>query len=385
MNILRGIARAVLGTSLAVLGYTWVGYPLLLKLLLLRKPVSEPAPPAQWPMVSAITTVYNEEEVIGRKLDNLLALEYPKDCLQILIVSDGSEDGTNDVVRSYAGRGVELHVRPERGGVTAAFNDAVVLARGEIVLHSDADTRHESDFLLKLMPHYSDPTVGVAEGEFRFVNVEASGLAQNQGLYWRFEMFMRRAESRLGVLSTVSGAIMSFRKAVFEPFQPSHSVDGTLPKLAIRKGYRVVHEPSALAYDEMVRTVQGELRARVRMTSRNLAGWGGKHAFPHPVRHSGVFAALVSHKILRWLTPVFMIIVLCSNLPLFRGRIARFLLAGQILFYGAAVTGYLLELRNVRLRIFSAPFSFCLANLGFLLGWWKTLRQQRVVIYRSEQ
>ncbi|MBA2363091.1 MAG: glycosyltransferase [Chloroflexia bacterium] len=385
MNILHGVARAVLGTSLAVLAYTWVGYPLLLKLLLLRKPLSELTPPPQWPMVSAITTVYNEEEVIGRKLENLLSMEYPKDCLQILIVSDGSEDGTDDVVRQYAGRGVDLYVRPVRGGVTVAFNDAVSRSRGDVILHSDADTRHEPDFLLKLMPHYADPLVGVAEGEFRFLNTEASGLAQNQGLYWRFEMFLRRAESRLGVLSTVSGAIMSFRKDVFEPFQPSHSVDGTLPKLAIRKGYRVVHEPSALAYDEMVRTVQGELRARVRMTSRNLAGWGGKHAFPHPLRHPGTFTALVSHKILRWLTPIFMILALCSNLPLFRGRIARFLLGGQILFYASAVTGYLLELRNVRLRIFSAPFSFCLANLGFLLGWWKTLRQQRVVIYRSEQ
>jgi len=385
LNILHGVARAVLGTSLAVLAYTWVGYPLLLKLLLLRKPLSELTPPPQWPMVSAITTVYNEEEVIGRKLENLLSMEYPKDCLQILIVSDGSEDGTDDVVRQYAGRGVDLYVRPVRGGVTVAFNDAVSRSRGDVILHSDADTRHEPDFLLKLMPHYSDPLVGVAEGEFRFLNTEASGLAQNQGLYWRFEMFLRRAESRLGVLSTVSGAIMSFRKDVFEPFQPSHSVDGTLPKLAIRKGYRVVHEPSALAYDEMVRTVQGELRARMRMTSRNLAGWGGKHAFPHPLRHPGTFTALVSHKILRWLTPIFMILALCSNLPLFRGRIARFLLGGQILFYASAVTGYLLELRNVRLRIFSAPFSFCLANLGFLLGWWKTLRQQRVVIYRSEQ
>jgi cellulose synthase/poly-beta-1,6-N-acetylglucosamine synthase-like glycosyltransferase len=335
--------------------------------------------------VTSITTVYNEEGVIRSKLDNLVQLEYPADCLQILIVSDGSRDRTEAIVWEYADRGVELHARPFRGGTTAAVNDAVERSRGEIILHSDADTRHERDFLLKIAPHYLDPKVGVVEGEFRFSNEGASGLAQNQGMYWRFEMFLRRAESRLGVLSTVSGAIMSFRRGVFEPFEPAHSVDGTLPKLAVRKGYRVVHEPAAIAYDEMVRSVEGEFRTRVRMTSRNLAGWGGTQSFPSPLEHPGVFGALVSHKILRWLTPVFMLVALVSNVALAGSRLFRTLLAGQLLFYAFAAIGYVLELRHVRLRLFSAPFSFCLANLGFLVGMWRALRRQWVVVYRSER
>jgi glycosyltransferase involved in cell wall biosynthesis len=336
-------------------------------------------------VVTSITTVYNEEHAIRRKLDNLLALEYPRDCLQILIVSDGSRDRTEQYVREYADRGVDLYPRPFRGGTTAAVNDAVERSRGEVILHSDVDTLHQPDFLLKIMPHYSHPKVGVVEGEFRFRDEDASGLSQNQSLYWRFEMFLRRAESRLGVLSTVSGGLMSFRREVFQPLAPAHSVDGTLPKLAVQKGYRVVHESEAIVYDELMGSVQGELRRRARMTSRNLAGWSGAHAFPNPLKHPGVFAALVSHKILRWLTPVFMLVALVSNVVLAGSRLYRAFLAGQLLFYVLAAVGYVLELRHVRLRLFSAPFSFCLANLGFLVGMWKALRRQWVVVYRSER
>ena len=365
--------------------YTWFLYPLSLLVLSRRKRYPTPSEPDRWPAVTVITLAYNEEVVIRRKVENLLTLDYPRDCLQLLIASDGSTDRTDSIVREYGERGVELYSRAENRGTTATLNEAVELARGEIVVHSDADTRHATDFLRKIVPHYRDPAVGVVEGEFRFLNEEASGIAQNQGLYWRFEMFLRRSESRIGVLSTVSGAIMSFRKEVYEPFLPSHSVDGTLPKLAIQKGYRVVHEPRAIAYEEMVKSVRGEFRARVRMTSRNLLGWGGSQALLNPLRYPGISAALISHKILRWLTPVFMLLAFSSNLALLRGKLYRLLFAGQSVFYLSAGLGYVLELRNVRIRLFSAPFSFCLANLGFLVGMYKALRQQRIERYGSEE
>jgi cellulose synthase/poly-beta-1,6-N-acetylglucosamine synthase-like glycosyltransferase len=378
------LARSLFGLSCTLIGYTWVLYPLGLKALSSLKRDPAAPEPREWPSLSAVTCAYNEEAVIRQKVENLLSLDYPRDRLQILIVSDGSEDATDAIIREYADRGVELHRQP-RGGTTSAFNAAVQRSRGEVIVHSDADTLHAPDYLRLIARHYADPKVGVVEGEFRFRNEDATGLAQNQGLYWRFEMFLRHAESKLGVLSTTSGAIMSFRRDVFEPFEPHHSVDGTLPKLAIQKGYRVVHEPDALAYEVMVQSVRGEFRARVRQTSRTLLSWSGSEFLLDPLKTPGVSVALISHKILRWFTSVFMVVAFVSNLPLLGRRFYKFSFAAQLAFYGSALVGYLLELRDVRVRLFSAPFSFCLANLGFLIGIWKAVRQQRIAVYRSEE
>ncbi|MDP9382646.1 MAG: glycosyltransferase [Chloroflexota bacterium] len=375
--------RYLFALASALIVYTWAGYPLLLKLLSSRKRYPTPSAPSQWPMVTVVTLAYNEEEEIRAKLENLIGLDYPRDCLQLLVASDGSTDATNDIVREYADRGIELYARSPNAGTTTTFNEAVALARGEIVVHSDVDTRYRPDYLRKIVPHYRDPRVGVVEGEFRFMNESSSGVAQNQALYWRFEMFLRRAESRIGILGTVSGALMSFRKAVYEPFLPHQSVDGSLPKLAIQKGYRVVHEPEALAYEVLVKSVRGEFRGRVRMTSRNLLGWGASEALLNVRKYPGISFALVSHKILRWLTPVFMITAFLSNLVLVCRWFYRVALLSQIGFYLCAVIGYALEGRGVRVRLFSAPFSFCLANLGFLVGMWKALTGQKTVTYRG--
>lgn len=377
--------RFVFVAASSLIVYTWAGYPLLLKILSRRRRHPTPSPPSRWPAVSLVTLAYNEEKVIRAKLENMIRLDYPRDRLQLLVASDGSTDATNEIVREYAAHGVELYARAQNMGTTETFNEAVALTTGEVIVHSDADTLHTQDYLRKIVPHYQDPKVGVVEGEFRFVNEAASGVAQNQALYWRFEMFLRRAESQLGVLSTVSGAIMTFRKEVYSPFLPSHSIDGTLPKLAIEKGYRGVHEPRAIAYEQMVRSVRDEFQARVRMTSRNLLGWGDSQALLNLRKYPGVSTALISHKILRWLTPIFMMVAFVSNLTLVRRRLYKATLLTQSAFYVRAMVGYVLESQRVRIRLFSAPFSFCLANLGFLVGMWKALTRQEIVRYRSAE
>lgn len=377
--------RFLFAAASSLILYTWAGYPLLLRVLSRGKRFPTPSPPSKWPKLTVITLVYDEERVIRDKLENLITLDYPRDCLQLLIASDGSGDATNDIVREYTDRGVELYAHPENRGTTTMFNDAVTLARGEIVVHSDANTRYTPHYMRKLVPHYLDPRVGVVEGEFRFLNESVSGVAQNQALYWRYEMFLRRAESRLGILATVSGSLMSFRKEVYEPFLPGHSIDGTLPKLAIQKGYRVVHEQRAIAYEVLTRSVRGEFRARVRMTSRNLLGWGGSEALLNPRKYPGVSFGLVSHKILRWATPMFMILALVSNLSLLRRRLYRLTLLTQGMFYASAAIGWRLEERGVHARVFSAPFSFCLANIGFLVGIWRALTRQEIIRYRGEE
>lgn len=383
----RGAGRSRASTGLfwvssLLVAYTWVGYPLLLALLTRLLPRRGSAASGGFPSASIVLVVHNEAPVLADALEDLLALEY-RAPLEIIVVSDGSTDATTEIAASYSARGVKL-LRLPRVGVTAALAAGVQHALHEVIVRTDADSRHKPDYLLRLLRHYSDESVGVVGGAFKFVNQGDTGITTSEGLYWRFELWLRQRESDLGILSTASSAVLSFRRDLFEPFPPEYGEDVVIPKLAIKQGYRMVQEPSAVAYEVMPQSIGGEFRARRRMVARGIQGLLSREGALNPLRHPAQWAAVISHKLLRWLTPLLLLGSFVSALGLWRRPLYGAAALMHAALYSSALVGFGMERRGRQAKPFSAPFSFCLANAGFLVGLFDAARGRRITAFQSQ-
>ena len=305
--MMREAAIGALTASAGLFLYAYAGYPLLLRLLeSLGVGQGEPvdASPERWPTVSVSLPAYNEEAVIGDALDNLLALEYPKERLQILVVSDGSTDRTDEIVRSYADRGVELLRVENRGGKTAAENAAVPHLDGEIVLNTDATSRPRSDALKALVRAFEDPEVGVASG--RDVSVGSSGDAvEGESGYVGYEMRVRDLETRTGGIVGSSGCLYAIRRDLHrEPVPEELSRDFISALNARERGYRAVSVPDALVEVPRAHSLREEYRRKVRTMARGLDSLWYKRSLLNPLRWRSFAWKLASHKLARWLVPL---------------------------------------------------------------------------------
>lgn len=364
------------------LGYTWAGYPALLwalRKILGGKTISRDYQPT----ISIVVAVHNEETQIAAKLEDCLRLDYPRDHIEIVVASDGSTDSTEEIVQQYGshdGR-IRLLKSAGRAGKSGVQNLAVEHSGGEIVLFTDAETRAQPNLLRQIAEDFGDPRVGLVAPTVYFGNFD-SAVAKGQGAYWRFELFLRQLESDLGILATASGAALAVRRTLFRPL-PAHYGDDCVMPLDVRlQGYKVVQDPRAIVSDQMPCTIEGELRARVRMTARNWAGIFSRSRLLNPVRFPGTAWGLISHKFLRWMTPFFL-----AGAFLINGWLAAHgglvpLLLVQSCFYLAALVGWRRSGRQRCERIFGYPFAFCLANLGFFLGAMRSLRGEKVIAYK---
>jgi cellulose synthase/poly-beta-1,6-N-acetylglucosamine synthase-like glycosyltransferase len=342
---------------------------------------SSPAPVSgEFPFVSVILSVYNEEVALPEKLANVLALDYPSDRLEFLVASDGSSDRTTEIVAGSRDERVRLLDYPSRRGRALVSNDAVEAARGEWLLFTDADTKMAPDFLHALMPHLLDQSVGVVDGSMTCVNEADSAIAEDVGFYWRYESALKQAESQLGWLSSTFGACTAVRRTVFRPLLPTEDVDFTTPLDAVRDGYRVVHEPSAQVYEVTHGDLRTQFNARARMVTKNLPGTLRK-IDGRLLRRPLVLFALFSHKLLRWTTPVLLLAALALNIALAaEGRLVPLLVA-QLAFYLLILVGGLAEAVGRRVPIASSAFSLGVANAGFLVGIVNSLRRVPITFY----
>jgi cellulose synthase/poly-beta-1,6-N-acetylglucosamine synthase-like glycosyltransferase len=351
------------------------------KLVRQRRP--SPAESREVPFVSVVLSVYNEETALPAKLADVLALDYPSDRLELIVASDGSEDRTADVVLHAEDDRIRLLAFPERRGRALVSNDAVAVAAGEWLLFTDADTKMAPDFLRRLLPHLQDECVGVVDGSMICVNEDDSTIAEDVGFYWRYESALKHGESQLGWLSSTFGACTAVRRSVFRPLLPTEDVDFTTPLDAVRDGYRVIHEPAARVYEVTHSDLRTQFNARARMVTKNLPGTLRK-IDRRLVRRPFVLLALISHKLLRWATPLLLLAALGLNIALAaHGRWVPLLLA-QLSFYAAVLLGALAELSGSRIPIASAAFSFAVANAGFLMGIVNTLRRVRITFYEPQ-
>jgi len=367
---------------LALIIYTYFGYPVFLTLMALleRKQFKKSE---ITPTVSLIIAAYNEEKSIQQKIVNSLSLDYPKDKLEIIIASDCSSDKTEEITAKYRDQGVRLSVAQKRSGKTAGRNRVVPEARGEINLLSDATGMYEKDVIRKLVRNFADRQVGCVAGILRYINPTSSVVGSGEGLYWRYEVVLRKKESLLGNLTAVSGSIYAFRKELFRKI-PEELADDLIMPLTVKKlGYFCVFEPEAVCTEEAAKEDSEEFSKRVRIANRNIMGLLYCASLLNIFKY-GVFAVqLISHKVLRLLMPLMMIALFVINpLIMNRSEIFASVWAAQIFFYGAALLGFIIQKRfSKRNKVLCVPLFFCLTNLGILLGIFKFCRGQKKAIW----
>lgn len=350
--------------------YALCGYPALLWFLTrsAKGPTLPEGEEDHLPSVSIIIAAYNEEAAIATKLDNTLALEYPKDKLEIIVASDGSTDRTNDIVSWYAGRGVKLVSHPQNRGKTVIQDDAVKQSAGEIILFSDATGIYSADAVKQMVRHFADPTVGCVAGNVQDASARPNEITRGTKSYIGYENYLRQKESDLGILAVAPGSIFAVRRSLYRPVPAHLSDDFITPMNVIEQGCRVVFEPAAVSWETIVNTPRQKFRQTERTVTLDLPGLLSKSNLLNPFKHPGPAFALASHKILRWLLPVFLLALYVSSMLLSADWFYLWCHAAQAVFYLCALIGYGCVLAGIRLRLFTAPYYFVLLMAADIKG-----------------
>jgi len=363
--------------SAAALLYTYAGYPLLLFIVSIFRPLTVRAGDYQ-PTVSIIITAYNEELVLAAKLENTLALGYPHELIEIIVASDCSTDRTDDIVRKYSRQGVKLVRQPERLGKTAAQNAAVAQAAGEIILFSDATSLYKTDVVRALIPNFADPTVGCVAGRLIYVDPSESRVGRGARSYWSYETFLKKHESRVCSLIGASGCLYAVRRSAYVPLYYEACSDFIIATKMVEQGLRAVYEPNAICTEETNRRSDNELKMRVRVIAQTFTDLWRHRAMLNPIR-SGFYAVqLLSHKVMRYLVPVFLLALLGASAILASDFLFyRILLACQLAGYACGAIAWLLDRMGKRSRFLVLPQYFLLANVASLIAIFKFLRGER--------
>jgi len=368
-------------SSALVILYIYLGYPLAVLMASRARPKIVRAAPIE-PNVTILIAAFNEEKHIGATIENKLMLEYPQDKIEIIVISDGSDDDTDKIVATFADRGVRLIRQEPRQGKTAAINLAVPQARGEIIIFSDANSIYDPKALACLLRNFADPEVGYVTGKMIYVNPDGTTVGDGCSMYMKYENLLRDLETRLGSVVGVDGGIDAVRKSLYKPMRADQLPDFVLPLKVVEQGFRVVYEPEAHLREEALKQAEDEYRMRVRVSLRALwALWDMRALFDFT--RFGTFAwQLFSHKLLRYLGIVFMIMAYAGNMLIAgKSRVYRIFLLIQTIFYAAAWYAQQLEREGRPLRWLSIPYYFTLINVAAGHALLRFLRGEKQVLW----
>jgi cellulose synthase/poly-beta-1,6-N-acetylglucosamine synthase-like glycosyltransferase len=377
------MAEAVFWGALSTVVYVYVGYPAVIFVLAHLRPRPVRRAP-HTPTVSFIIAAYNEEAAIAAKLENTLALDYPPDRLEVVVVSDGSADRTEEIVRTRFGDRVRLLALGGRHGKTVAQNRAVEAATGDILVFSDATTAYRRECLRALMAPFADPEVGCVGGWVIMGVEQEASIHQGRSAYADYEQWLRRYESLVHSILGASGAVYALRRRLYVPLAGDVISDMAQVVKVVEQGYRAVLAEDAVVFEPGEgRALTEELERRTRIITRGLRGQYYLRTFFNPLRHPWFCFQVLSHRLLRWAVPVFMVIAFVANLFLLDRPLYILAFVAQCAFYAAAGFGYLLEQRNVRLKALVIPLYFCVVNLAPLLAVRAILRGERKVVWET--
>jgi cellulose synthase/poly-beta-1,6-N-acetylglucosamine synthase-like glycosyltransferase len=375
--MLRLLAEIGFGLSAAALFYTYAGYPLLLALVSALKPRRVRRGDCE-PTVTIIITAYNEDRGLAAKLENTLALDYPRELLEIIVASDCSNDRTDEIAREFAGRGVRLYRQSQRLGKTAAQNAAVEQARGEIILFSDATSLYQPDAVRAMMPSFADATVGCVAGRLEYVDGSGSRVGRGARSYWSYETFLKRHESRVGSLIGASGCLYSVRRSAYVPLYHEACSDFIIATKMVEQGLRAVYEPNAVCFEETNRQSDKELKMRVRIIAQTFTDLWRHRSLLNPIRSGFYGVQLLSHKVMRYLVPFFLMGLFGSSAVLASGSLFfRLMLAVQIACYACPAFAWVLDRVGIQSRLLALPQYFLLANLASLIACYQFVRGER--------
>lgn len=363
--------------------YIYFIYPFILYVLTRKKSHFEENEGAMLPSVSLIIAAYNEERIIGQKIENSLMLDYPKEKLEIIVASDCSTDRTNEIVRSYAAQGVKLSLQSEHKGKTSALNNTVPKTTGEIIVFSDANGIYRLDALQKLVRRFEDPTVGCVCGQLEYEQTDTSLVGGGESLYWRYEIMLKKNEGLFNSLVGANGSIYAIRKTLFSQLDEDMLDDLGIPLVIYSKGYRTIYEPDATSTEQLPGSLKIEFRKKIRIISRQLVTLWKLRGLWNPFRDVIGFQIL-SHKILRTLVPVFLLCIFFVSM-FSDTLIIQIFFVLQLLFYVMAFCGLLFHAFSHKVILFLIPFYFCLVNFASLVAIIHFIRGKRYVIWETER
>lgn len=338
------------------------------------------------PPVTLIISAFNEADVIEEKVNNALSLDYPKELLEILVISDGSDDGTDEIVASFRSRGVKLCRQEDRKGKSRGLTRFVPEASGTLIVFSDANSMYDRAAVRKLVRHFADPQVGYAVGHQRFYVDDANSVADSESIYWNLEVWLKELESRLSSVVGGDGAIYAIRKSLFTPLGDEDINDFLNPLQIVSKGFRGIFDREAFCYEHSARSFGGEFRRKARIVNRSLQAVRKVPSVLNPFRCGWFAYQLLFHKVLRWFMPYFLILVILSS------SILAVLDSSWIFttsFSAVIVFGTLCSIYAIpgarRFRPVYLAWFFLIGNIAALVGSFRLFRGHRIVTWTPER
>ena len=374
--------------------YAYVGYGILLYFLIKLKRLFKGRKAEvvlnenELPHITLFVAAYNEKDYIDAKVKNTMELNYPKDRLHQVWVTDGSDDGTPDLLRNY--EGVEVYHKPERGGKIGAINRGMQFVKTPLVAFCDGNTMLGKDSMLEIAKLFADSKVGCVSGEKRIYAKEADAAAgAGEGIYWKYESTLKKWDAELYSVVGAAGELFAVRTELFEDVEKDTLLDDFIISLRIAmRGYTIQYNPEAYAIETASADVKEELKRKIRISAGGIQSVIRMRSLLNPFKYGILSFQYISHRVLRWtlaplglllMIPICFILAWNSGAGLFGAGLYQLLFWGQILFYAAALLGWFLENRRIKIKVLFIPYYFFIMNLSVFLGLRRYLRGQQSV------
>ncbi len=378
--------------SLFIVFYSYIGYGIVLWILVSLKKMfqskkNDYSTDYQLPAVALVVAAFNEEDYIREKITNSLELDYPKDLLEIIFVTDGSTDKTAEIISEY--EGLTLLHEPARRGKSAAMNRSISYIKSPIIVFCDANTLLNKECVRELVKHYRDPKVGGVAGEKKILQSGIStAAATGEGIYWKYESFLKKLDSELYSAVGAAGELFSIRKELFVPAPEGTIIEDFVQSLTVcTKGYVLRYEHNAFAAEAPSASIKDEMKRKVRICAGAFQAMGLLKELFNPLKHPILSFQFISHRVLRWtICPLALIILLITNALIVLSvdeNIYRWILASQLLFYIMAITGWVLANKEIRVKLLYIPFYFLFMNYAVILGFRRYLQNKQSVLWEK--
>jgi poly-beta-1,6-N-acetyl-D-glucosamine synthase len=382
-----GLAFNIFWLGISIVLYTYLGYGLLIYVISRLKrqfPTYDDQPDRDLPSVTFLVAAYNEEDFIEEKIANTLSLDYPKDKLKVFFVTDGSTDRTPNIITRYAE--IRLFHEPGRSGKIHAVNRVMKFVETPIVIFTDANTVLNNKAIKNIVRHYQAENVGGVAGEKRILSKSTdSASGAGEGLYWKYESFLKKKDSEVYSVVGAAGELFSVRTSLYEPPDRNMIIEDFYLSLRIAsKGYRFIYEPEAYAMETASANVAEEWKRKVRICAGGFQAMAKLIYLLNPFRYGILSFQYFSHRVLRWtLAPLFLPLILTANIILaLAGKpFYIFVLFLQLAFYCMAWVGYILRDKKVPIPGFFVPYYFSVMNLSVFAGFWRYIRGKQSVVW----
>lgn len=382
-------AKIIFWVFLFIVFYAYIGYGMLLFILIHLKRIfinkEKVADETEYePEVTLFVAAYNEKDFIDEKLNNSFSLDYPREKVRHVWVTDGSDDGTPDLLRRYPG--VEVYHQPERAGKIAAMNRGMEFVKTPIVIFSDGNTMLGKESIRRIVRLFANEKVGCVSGEKRLFNKETA--AATEGIYWKYESKLKKWDAELYSVVGAAGELFALRTSLFLPVERDTLLDDFIISLRIAKqGYTIQYDPEAYAIENPSANVKEELKRKIRISAGGIQSIIRLKELLNPFKYGLLSFQYISHRVLRWtLAPIGLLLMLITNFVICLpekfinfNSVYTWLFWGQIVFYMMALMGWFLETRKIKLKILFIPYYFFIMNLAVYLGFFRYIRKQQSV------